>query len=96
MSDLYESPLVGYENAPSLPDKINADGKSLYSPPGPRSAAYEEFCKPIDSSNNGFDFHSECSAWSVLIGYRRWKLKLVCSLLHAVLIRGDAVRTRAA
>jgi len=55
----WESPLKGYENADSLPTTINSDGKSLYNPPGPKSAAYDEFPKPIDSSNNGFDFHSE-------------------------------------
>ena len=54
----YKSPLIGYENAEPLPEKVNADGKSLYNPPGPLSAAYDEFPKPIDSSNNGFDFHS--------------------------------------
>ncbi|KAL0953717.1 hypothetical protein HGRIS_004907 [Hohenbuehelia grisea] len=55
----YKSPLEGYENAEPLPTTVNADGKSLNNPPGPRSAAYDEFPKPIDSSNNGFDFHSE-------------------------------------
>ena len=55
----YKSPLVGYENAEPLPEKFNTDGKSLYNPPGPRSDAYDEFPKPIDSSNNGFDFHSK-------------------------------------
>lgn len=54
----YTSPLIGYENADPLPTTYNADGKSLYNPPGPRSAAYDEFPKPIDLSNNGFDFHS--------------------------------------
>ncbi|KAI1796680.1 DOPA-like domain-containing protein [Ganoderma leucocontextum] len=53
----YKSPLIGYENAEPLPTTVNADGKSLYNPPGPPSAAYEEFPKPIISSNNGFDFH---------------------------------------
>ncbi|THH18040.1 hypothetical protein EW146_g2875 [Bondarzewia mesenterica] len=53
----YKSPLQGYENADPLPTTINPDGKSLYNPPGPRSAAYDEFPKPIESSNNGFDFH---------------------------------------
>ncbi|KAL0953716.1 hypothetical protein HGRIS_004907 [Hohenbuehelia grisea] len=53
----YKSPLEGYENAEPLPTTVNADGKSLNNPPGPRSAAYDEFPKPIDSSNNGFDFH---------------------------------------
>ncbi|KAH8116303.1 DOPA-like domain-containing protein, partial [Phellopilus nigrolimitatus] len=43
--------------AAPLPDTINADGKSLYNPPGPTSAAYDAFPLPIDSSNNGFDFH---------------------------------------
>ena len=54
----WKSPLIGYENAEPLPDTINPDGKSLFNPPGPRSKAYDEFPEPIDSSNNGFDFHS--------------------------------------
>ncbi|KAI0078674.1 hypothetical protein K474DRAFT_1593595 [Panus rudis PR-1116 ss-1] len=53
----YKSPLEGYENAEPLPNEFNADGKSLYNPPGPKSAAYDVFPEPIDSSNNGFDFH---------------------------------------
>ncbi|KAI0675730.1 DOPA-like domain-containing protein [Trametes maxima] len=53
----YKSPLAGYESAEPLPTTINPDGKSLYNPPGPLSAAYEHFPAPIDSSNNGFDFH---------------------------------------
>ncbi|KAI0311733.1 DOPA-like domain-containing protein [Amylostereum chailletii] len=53
----YKSPLIGYENAEPLPTTINPDGKSLYNPPGPKSSAYETFPDPIDSSNNGFDFH---------------------------------------
>ena len=53
----WPSPLVGYENADPLPNKVNADGKSLYNPPAPRSGAYDEYPKPIDSSNNPFDFH---------------------------------------
>ncbi|EGN96769.1 hypothetical protein SERLA73DRAFT_184927 [Serpula lacrymans var. lacrymans S7.3] len=52
----YESPLVGYENAELLPSTINPDGISLFNPPGPKSASYDEFPKPIDPSN-GFDFH---------------------------------------
>lgn len=55
----WKSPLVGYENAEPLPTTVNPDGKSLYNPPGPKSRAYDEFPEPIDSSNNGFDFHSE-------------------------------------
>lgn len=55
----WDSPLNGYENAEPLPTTVNQDGKSLYNPPGPKSSAYDEFPKPIDSSNNGFDFHSE-------------------------------------
>jgi hypothetical protein len=58
----WDSPLKGYENAEPLPTNVlNADGNSLYNPPGPKSAAYEEFPKPIDSSHNGFDFHGGCS-----------------------------------
>ncbi|KAI0766959.1 DOPA-like domain-containing protein [Trametes elegans] len=52
-----KSPLKGYENAEPLPTTINPDGKSFYNPPGPRSSAYDEFPQPIESSNNGFDFH---------------------------------------
>ncbi len=55
----WESPLKGYENAEPLPIGFNADGKSLINTPGPKSASYDEFQKPIDSSNNGFDFHSK-------------------------------------
>lgn len=57
MAPQYKSPLVGFENAEPLPEKLNADGKSLFNPPGPLSSSYDEFPKPIDSSNNGFDFH---------------------------------------
>lgn len=53
----WKSPLEGYENAEPLPTTVNPDGKSLFNPPGAKSAAYEEFPPPIDSSNNGFDFH---------------------------------------
>ncbi|KAJ3479539.1 hypothetical protein NLI96_g8986 [Meripilus lineatus] len=53
----WDSPLKGYENAEPLPTHYNPDGKSLFNPPGEKSASYEEFPKPIDSSNNGFDFH---------------------------------------
>ncbi|EIW58603.1 uncharacterized protein TRAVEDRAFT_72118 [Trametes versicolor FP-101664 SS1] len=52
-----KSPLVGYENAEPLPTTFNADGKSYYNPPAPRSAAYDDFPAPIKSANNGFDFH---------------------------------------
>jgi hypothetical protein len=55
----WKSPLEGFENADSLPTTLNADGKSLFNPPGPKSATYDEFPKPINSSNNGFDFHSK-------------------------------------
>jgi len=54
---LYDSPLQGYENAQPLPTTLNADGKSLFNPPGPKSTAYDRFPPPIDPSNNGFDFH---------------------------------------
>ncbi|KZT10108.1 uncharacterized protein LAESUDRAFT_722264 [Laetiporus sulphureus 93-53] len=57
MPSAWKSPLEGYENAEPLPTTTNPDGKSLYNPPGPKSASYEEFPNPIDSSNNGFDFH---------------------------------------
>ncbi|EIN09546.1 hypothetical protein PUNSTDRAFT_125733 [Punctularia strigosozonata HHB-11173 SS5] len=46
----YKSPLTGFDNAAPLPqDQYNSDGKSLYNPPGPRSAAYDE--------SPTFDFH---------------------------------------
>lgn len=54
----WKSPLIGYENAEPLPDTFNADGKSLFNPPGPKSSVYEKFPEPFDPSNNGFDFHS--------------------------------------
>lgn len=57
----WSSLLEGYEDAEPLPTIFNADGESLYNPPGPRSGAYEEFPKSIDPSRNGFDFHSECT-----------------------------------
>ncbi|KAK7686248.1 hypothetical protein QCA50_010468 [Cerrena zonata] len=53
----WKSPLVGYENAEPLSDTFNADGKSLFNPPGPKSSVYEKFPEPFDPSNNGFDFH---------------------------------------
>ncbi|KII87386.1 hypothetical protein PLICRDRAFT_43019 [Plicaturopsis crispa FD-325 SS-3] len=53
----WRSPLAGYENAAPLPEGVNPDGKSLINLPGPRSGAYDVFPEPIDSSNNGFDFH---------------------------------------
>lgn len=56
----WEAPLKGYENAEPLPTTINPDGKSLYNPPSSKSAAYDEFPTPINSSNNAFDVHSEC------------------------------------
>lgn len=80
MSINYKSPLEGYENADPLPDTRNADGKSLYNPPGPKSAAYDEFPKPIDSSNNGFDFHSQLLHYSM----NDCTLNLIRSLLHAI------------
>ncbi len=85
----WKSPLVGYENAEPLPTTVNPDGKSLYNPPGPKSLAYDEFPEPIDSSNNGFDFHSErirayMSFTSNLITYS-------LSLLHAGRSRANKV-----
>ncbi|KAH7914830.1 DOPA-like domain-containing protein [Hygrophoropsis aurantiaca] len=53
----WKSPLTGYENAEPLPTTINPDGKSLFNPPGPKSAAYEKFPEPFVPSKNGFDFH---------------------------------------
>lgn len=60
MSSLYPNPLEGFEDAGPLPDTFNADGKSLVNPQtGKLSGSYEVFPDPIDSSNNGFDFHSK-------------------------------------
>ncbi len=54
----YKSPLEGYKNATPLPETFNNDGKSLYNPPGPLSAAYEEF--PILlKQESGIHFHSK-------------------------------------
>lgn len=47
------------DNTEPLPTTLNPDGKSLYNPPGTKSTAYDLFPPPIDSSNNGFDFHSK-------------------------------------
>ena len=56
--------LKDYQNALPLPTEINADGKSLMNLSGPKSSCYDDFPKPIESSNNGFDFHSEhCILW---------------------------------
>ena len=49
--------LRGYDNAAPLPNEFSSDGKSLVNLPAPKSACYDNFPKPIDSSNNGFDFH---------------------------------------
>ncbi|KAH6915998.1 DOPA-like domain-containing protein [Coprinopsis sp. MPI-PUGE-AT-0042] len=56
----HKSPLEGYESAPPLPTTLNADGKSLDNGTLDNqklSDSYERFPDPIDSSNNGFDFH---------------------------------------
>ncbi|KAG2363294.1 DOPA-like domain-containing protein [Suillus spraguei] len=53
----WPSLLAGCEGAEPLPTTFNPDGKSLYNPPGPRSAAYDEFPKQFVPSKNGFDFH---------------------------------------
>jgi hypothetical protein len=56
----YLSPLQGFENADPLPTELNPDGKSLFNTPGTtKSPTYDQFPSPIDSSNNGFDFHSQ-------------------------------------
>jgi len=60
MTSQWKSPLEGYEASDPLPATINPDGKSLYNLPAPDgklSSSYTEFPPPIDSSNNGFDFH---------------------------------------
>ncbi|KAF5383511.1 hypothetical protein D9615_003617 [Tricholomella constricta] len=52
-----KSPLEGYENAEPLSSTLNPD-RSLYNPStNAKSSAYDRFPQPIDSSNNGFDFH---------------------------------------
>lgn len=57
-SSPWASPLQGFENADPLPTGLNPDGKSLINPPATtKSSTYEQFPPPIDSSNNGFDFH---------------------------------------
>ncbi|KAI0343264.1 hypothetical protein BDW22DRAFT_1329408 [Trametopsis cervina] len=53
----WPSPLKGYENAEPLSDRVNADSKSLYNPPAPKSAAYDKYPEPFDQSKNAFDFH---------------------------------------
>ena len=59
-SNPWKSPLQGFENADPLPTELNPDGKSLVNPPGnTKSPTYDQFPSPIDSSNNGFDFHSQ-------------------------------------
>lgn len=81
MTSPYPNPLAGFENAPPLPDTVNADGKSLFNGPLPNklSEAYETFPLPIDSSNNGFDFHSMYKSGIIL---RNW-LMLLYSILYA-------------
>jgi DOPA 4,5-dioxygenase len=56
----YKSPLSVYEadKLEPLPSEANADGKSLYNPPGPLSSAYDKFAEPIRQNDNGLDFHS--------------------------------------
>ncbi|KAG2042618.1 hypothetical protein BDR03DRAFT_943830 [Suillus americanus] len=66
----WPSLLAGYEGAEPLPTTFNPDGKSLYNPPGPRSAAYDEFPKQFDPSKNGFDFHSERLYHYMLLVFR--------------------------
>ncbi|KAF4611277.1 hypothetical protein D9613_007053 [Agrocybe pediades] len=52
--------LAPYQDAPPLPTDLNPDGKSLKNLPADKlSDAYQHFPPPIDSSNNGFDFHSK-------------------------------------
>lgn len=64
MTDLYgytyASPLIGYENAPPLPDELDTDGKSYKNPPAMngRSKAYDHFTAGItNESRGGFDLH---------------------------------------
>jgi hypothetical protein len=50
----YPSPLNGYGSAPSLPNEVAEDGKSLKNPPAEtRSGAYDEFPAPLDNGNRG-------------------------------------------
>ncbi|KAI1440929.1 DOPA-like domain-containing protein [Annulohypoxylon stygium] len=55
----YPSPLVGYENAPTLSDERKEDGKSFKNPAKDTlSKAYTEFPDPLDKGRRGgFDVH---------------------------------------
>ncbi|KZT10110.1 uncharacterized protein LAESUDRAFT_722266 [Laetiporus sulphureus 93-53] len=57
MPSTWKSPLEGYENAEPLPMTMHPDGETYYNPPGPKSTAYDEFPKPIEMKDSGFDFH---------------------------------------
>lgn len=85
----YADLLGSYANAEPLPDTINPDGKSLYNPPGPLSPTYDTFPHPIDSSNNGFDFHGASSLFNL-----KRHLITVCSLLYAGGRLAEGLRTR--
>jgi hypothetical protein len=78
---VFKSPLEGYENADPLPTTFNADEKSLFNPPGPRSEAYEKFLPPINPSKNGFDFHSKSSKAQSIVAVSD---TTTSSLLYAV------------
>jgi hypothetical protein len=50
----FPSPLVGYENAPALPNEKAADGKAIANPQtGVLSKSYEKFCEPLDNGIRG-------------------------------------------
>ncbi|KAF7563730.1 hypothetical protein G7046_g383 [Stylonectria norvegica] len=50
----YISPLVGYEDAPPLPDERAEDGKSFVNPPAEAlSSSYEKFVDPLDRGIRG-------------------------------------------
>ncbi|KIY51854.1 hypothetical protein FISHEDRAFT_64017 [Fistulina hepatica ATCC 64428] len=55
---LWPSPLEGCDTSAPLPTTKNCDGKSLASLPRVTSSPfYTTFARPIDPSNNAFDFH---------------------------------------
>ena len=50
----YPSPLVGYEDAPPLPNERAEDGKSFVNPKSDKlSTAYEQFTDPLEKGRRG-------------------------------------------
>jgi hypothetical protein len=50
----YAWPLVGFEDAPALPNEKDADGKAIKNPQtGVLSQSYEKFCEPLDNGIRG-------------------------------------------